>query len=294
MFKKSLFAALILACALTAQAATPLYSVIDLGTLGGPNTFANAINNRNQVVGVSDTSTLGVMHAFLYSNGKMQDLGTFGGNFSVAIAINNHGQVVGQSEIPGGVGHVFLYSAGYMQDVAFTPVLSNYTRGANGIYNLGEIVGNYSGPNFSHAFLYQAGHVIDLTPSIIDIPPSPRYGIAYDINDLGQVVGLGGSHAFLYSNGITKDLGTIPGTDFSEALAINNKGEIVGDSRSSSPAQGVAFIYSNGVMSRLNPVGSYAIAYGINNYSQIIGNFLTSQWRACLFSNGNIQTLTTF
>jgi probable HAF family extracellular repeat protein len=289
--------------AFTAQAASPLYSVTDLGTLGGPNSSALAINDRGQVVGASDTSTSGVYHAFLYSNGKMQDLGTLttisGGNFSVATAINNHGQAVGQAGIPGGAGHVFLYSAGYMQDVTFSPILYDYTRGANGINNRGEIVGNYSGPNpnFSRAFLYRSGQVIDLTPSLSFSNGESGYGIAFGINDLGQVVGLGafgGSHAFLYSNGITKDLGTIPGTEYSEALAINNKGEIVRDSRSSSPVQSVAFLYSNGVMKRLSSgFGSgYAIAYRINDRSQIIGNFLNvSEWRACLFSHGNIQDL---
>ena len=92
-------------------------------------------------------------------------------------------------------------------------------------------------PNFSRAFLYRSGQVIDLTPSLSFSNGESGYGIAFGINDLGQVVGLGafgGSHAFLYSNGITKDLGTIPGTEYSEALAINNKGEIVRDSRSSS------------------------------------------------------------
>jgi probable HAF family extracellular repeat protein len=134
---------------ITAQAAFPLYSVTDLGTLGGPTSNAEAINDRGQVVGSADTATRGVYHAFLYSNGKMHDLGvltTAGeGNFSNAGAINNHGQVTGQAGVPSGAGQFFLYSAGYMQDVPFDPSLYGYTRGGFGINNRGEIAGNYSG-----------------------------------------------------------------------------------------------------------------------------------------------------
>jgi probable HAF family extracellular repeat protein len=43
------------------------------GTLGGGSAAASALNNSNQVVGWSQT-TSGATHAFLYSNGAMQDL----------------------------------------------------------------------------------------------------------------------------------------------------------------------------------------------------------------------------
>ncbi len=46
---------------------------ISLGSLGGTNGVANALNNANQVVGWSQISS-GARHAFLYSNGAMQDL----------------------------------------------------------------------------------------------------------------------------------------------------------------------------------------------------------------------------
>jgi len=49
-----------------------LYSngkMVDLGTFGGNNSLALAINNSGQVVGWSVTSA-GATHAFLYSNGK--------------------------------------------------------------------------------------------------------------------------------------------------------------------------------------------------------------------------------
>jgi uncharacterized membrane protein len=40
----------------------------------------------------------------------------------------------------------------------------------------------------------------------------------------------GFGHAFLFDDGVMIDLGTLPGGNVSEAIAINNRGEVVGDS----------------------------------------------------------------
>ena len=69
--------------------------VTDLGTLGGDKSYASAINNNGQIVGISDTSNNLEMHAALWSGNTIVDLGTLGGNYSRATDINNLGQVVG-------------------------------------------------------------------------------------------------------------------------------------------------------------------------------------------------------
>ena len=74
--------------------------MIDLGTLGGTFSGAFAINNKNQVVGVSETPDRRT-HAFLWSKNEMMDLGTLGGDGSVAEAVNDAGQVVGSSSVAG-------------------------------------------------------------------------------------------------------------------------------------------------------------------------------------------------
>src|SRR6185295_7523350 len=98
------------AAAQAAPAPGPHYRLIDLGTLGGPNSAEDPefpyINNRGTVVGFADTARpdpandRGVAyHAFRWRRGALQDLGTLpGGLNSLAIWSNNHGQVVGASQ----------------------------------------------------------------------------------------------------------------------------------------------------------------------------------------------------
>ena len=74
---------------------------------------------------------------------------------------------------------------------------------------------------------------------------------AYAINNAGQVVGVssatGGSHAFLYSAGALRDLGTLGGPN-STAYSINNSGDIVGTSDLAVSGATHPFLYSGGQM----------------------------------------------
>lgn len=97
----------------------PNGGVIDLGTLGGA--FSNGaffINNKDQIVGISDLPGDATGHAFLWQNGVMQDLGTLPGDFySVAYGINDNGQVVGQSCDVNFNCRAFLWQQGVMMDL---------------------------------------------------------------------------------------------------------------------------------------------------------------------------------
>jgi probable HAF family extracellular repeat protein len=61
------------------------YHVTDLGTLGGHNSVPQAINERGQVAGLSETPDTDpichcpVFHAFRWTKGVMRDLGTWVG-----------------------------------------------------------------------------------------------------------------------------------------------------------------------------------------------------------------------
>ncbi|MGW5412851.1 hypothetical protein [Actinomadura geliboluensis] len=77
--------------------------ITDLGTLGGPASFAGGINNRGQIVGISDTDSSGGAgrRAFIWENGKMTDLNKVTVNLPKgtvlynAAAINDDGIIVG-------------------------------------------------------------------------------------------------------------------------------------------------------------------------------------------------------
>lgn len=130
----------------------------DLGTLGGSSSysFANGINDFNEVAGSSDITGDTASHAFLSSGGVMTDLGTLGGTESSAVGINNAHQVVGSSQITGDTAyHAFLYSGGVMSDLNTSlPSGSGWVLWeARAINDLGQIVGLGVINGTSHAFL---------------------------------------------------------------------------------------------------------------------------------------------
>jgi probable HAF family extracellular repeat protein len=119
-------------------------ALTDLGTLGGLNSYAQAINDSDHVVGWSQT-TDGKVHAFLWKDGVMSDLGTLGGDSSYAMAINEHNQVVGNSDTRNGTTHAFLWQGGGMTDIHPVEADSFADSHANDINNAGEIIADYWG-----------------------------------------------------------------------------------------------------------------------------------------------------
>ncbi|MGA2257347.1 MAG: DUF3466 family protein [Thermoguttaceae bacterium] len=243
------------------------YTVTDLGNLpDGMASIAYGINNNGQVAGDAQTSK-SLQQAFLYSGGAMQSLGTLpGGNQSWAYGINNNGQVVGYSFVDpySSNPHAFIYSNGAMQDLGTLP--GGSSSWAYGINNKGQVVGNsYSNPRNTDAGLSE------------------------------------GPFAFLYSNGVMQDLGTLPGGSSSYAYGINNKGQVTGWSETYGPngenTAAHAFLYSGGVMQDLGTLGGQSsFATGINDDGNVVGGAYTSgnaTFQAFLYSNGVMQDLGT-
>jgi probable HAF family extracellular repeat protein len=232
----------------------------------------------------------------------MTKLPTLGGNNGFATSVNDFGQVVGWAE-----NTVHDPTCVYPQVLQFEAVvwgpspgqikqLPNYPGdpdgAATGINDKGQVVGisgicqNAVGnQSATHALLWQNGTVIDL---------GNLGGVAWNtpmaINNQGQIVGFsdlkgdqGGAnpnfHAFLWTKerGI-KDLGTLPGDAISEALGINDQGQVVGVSYGAGFTNPRAFIWRDGVMTDLNTLipsnSSLYLQVGqeINDLGEIVGD----------------------
>ena len=96
-----------------ARAATPEYTLTDLGSLGGRlySPFAPGVgtagqasdmNNAGQVVGYSYLANNESSHPFLYHNGVMSRVDVTGGTNSNAFGINDLGHIIGRLRTPAG------------------------------------------------------------------------------------------------------------------------------------------------------------------------------------------------
>lgn len=217
-------------------AALPIYTAVDLGTLGGGKETAVGlgINASGQVTGVSPVVG-GGGHAFLYSGGTMTDLGnlTLAQPWldSIGLGINASGQVTGSSTVDDGIHtHAFLYSSGTMTDLG--TLGGGYSYGS-GINASGQVTGDSltTGDSVAHAFLYSGGTMTDLGTL------GGGWSSGLGINASGQVTGYSNTtgdaaeHAFLYSGGTMYDLNDllVPGfgTTLWLASAINDSSQIV-------------------------------------------------------------------
>lgn len=209
--------------------------------------------------------------------------------------INDQGHVVGKAIHPGNL-RGFLYRDGVLTDIgAFD---------AQKINNNGRIAGISQTDAMTHVLQYSHG-------AIIDLGPLTGFG-GSGLNDAGQLVGVSGdpvySRATIYDNGIMTDLGVLPGHGASVGIAINNKGQVTGNSYPVHTdgfrvvyGQPHAFIYNNGAMMDLGTLGSSrSVATSINNHGQVVGYSETEDalgfeggfvGRAFLYDNNAMNSL---
>ncbi|CAN5384334.1 hypothetical protein BH09PLA1_BH09PLA1_24990 [soil metagenome] len=203
-----------------------------LGTLGGPDSYATAINNAGQITGYAGIPN-GLAHAFVYdpANG-MRDIATLSGN-SYARSINENGQVAGMIGVDG-QAQAFRWRD--ETGMVLLGTLGGILSQGYGINNAGHVVGMAAtaenGGNFTgHAFLYDETGMHDLG-TLGDI-----YSEAAAINDRDEVVGYSYIHGDQYVRGFIHDGTTMrdlndlidPASGWRISLPhdINNAGQIV-------------------------------------------------------------------
>ncbi len=92
---------------------------INIGSLGGTQTYPEAINSRGDIVGYALDASGTDQSAFLFSNGTLTSLPSFGGTLNTGYGINDYGEIVGGSTYPGNTtGGGFVYfGSGPIEDL---------------------------------------------------------------------------------------------------------------------------------------------------------------------------------
>jgi probable HAF family extracellular repeat protein len=163
-----------------------------------------------------------------------------------------------------------------------------YGAVAEGINNLGEVVGWYKDPggvsNPLHGFTYSSG---SYTPVNTD-DPNGWNTILLDINDAGEVVGNynDGGAAFAGNNQLSA-----PNSVETAPFGINNTGEVVGFYYDSSLKRH-GFLYNGGFTTLDDPNADETFPERINNNGQIVGAYTSGgQAFGFLYSGGTFTTL---
>jgi probable HAF family extracellular repeat protein len=210
-----------------------------LGTLGGRDSRAYAINDLGQVTGYSYLANSGsIEHAFIFRDGTLTDIGAiFGPADTLALGINASGQVAGYASSNTAARGAFLYDNGSFLFIEPSGI-------ARDVNNRGELVGNFGGSDdgTGRAFLYTHGARLDLGTLA-----GGGFARANAVNNLGHVVGVSGpswfvaegQKAFIFDGGavgsVMKDLNTmvpaVAGRILTEATDINDAGQIVANGK---------------------------------------------------------------
>jgi probable HAF family extracellular repeat protein len=293
-----------LALALMARAgqpptkAHPRYQLIDLGTFGGPFSTVSgldkSVNNAGTIVGAAETAipdpfapicgspNCFIQHAFQWQRGVLTDLGALSDNASsYAIYITDNGHIGGLSE------------NGLIDPLMGSPEWVAVLWKDGQLINLGTLGGNGS---------------IALALNNHDQVVGGAANTILDPFSLSAILGNGNfatqTRAFLWENGVMRDLGTLGGPD-STAWFINEGGQVAGVSYADSTPNDTTglptlhpFLWQNGQMHDLGSLGgSWCGVDWLNNHGAVVGSMTLpgdEVQHPFLWSGGTLTDLGTF
>jgi probable HAF family extracellular repeat protein len=281
------------------------YKLIDIGTLGGPNSsvgFAGyvgkTLNPRGIAIGQADTSTPDpsclidcfVNHPFQWRNGVLTDLGALPGvNNSFAFWINSRGWVAGLSE------------NGVLDPLTGFPETAAVLWKDGNIISLGTLGGNASAPNAVN----NRGQVVGGALNTIPDPFSATFvnSFIFETSGFFFFPVATEAHAFLWQEGTMQDLGTLGGPN-SVAWFVNERGQVAGQSTINSVPNSTTgvptvdpFFWDDGKMVDVgNLGGTFSFVAGLNNRGQMTGTMnlpVDSIYRAFFWDGGVLTEMAT-
>jgi probable HAF family extracellular repeat protein len=255
--------------------------------------------------------TYHVCRGFRYFEGTMTKLPTLGGTNGYAAGVNQWGEIVGWAETAAHDSTCVYPQVLQFEAVAWSrtnavralpPYPGDSDGAATAINDDGDVVGisgtcdNAVGAaTAAHALIWRHGQ-----PILIPTFGGKGWNTPADINNRGQVVGFADMpddvvdgvltavplpYGFIWSEAMkTQKILPLPGDSYTIAYAINDAGQVVGQSFGG-PEGSRAFIWQNGKTYDLNglvPAGSalyLVFAEGINNRGEITGG-------ACVLVDG--------
>lgn len=288
------------ACLIAASASADVYTITDLGTLGGANSSALDVNNDRQATGNSSLPSLepgatgSTLRGFVWSEGTgMANLGSLPGattnRFARGYSINDAGVIVGEFNNDSSRAFVYDPATGAMEGL--TRLAGDTDNGvAHGINNAGVIVGISSNGTTSRATKWTKSggvYVAADLGSADGLSTSPAR--AWAVNEAGDAAGvsrnaLGVSQATLWTGGSAVNLTSLGGGLYSQAFGLNDSSVVVGASVVGKVSPGIstdlyrAFQWDgvNGIVElptlATQPTWIHSEAKDVNNSGVVVGN----------------------
>jgi probable HAF family extracellular repeat protein len=303
----------------------PAYDVINLGTpLGGSFAISAGISPLGYLGGYANVTGDASQHAVLWYINKTKDLGTLGGpNSALLNQFSGFSETatkdpLGQDWCETGTGLTCLPITVKNGHAVSLPLLGGNNGAASGNNDLGQVAGSaqtktldpsclVGGEPVSPAFQTQEAVPVVWTNGRarqLPLPSGDSEGSANAINNLGQATGSTGdcittpaSHALLWKNGKTIDLGNLGGV-YNNPFAINDLTQVTGASDLAGDLNSHAFLWQDGVMKDLGtlPGDYYSAGFSINNRGQVVGQSCDATFSTCrgfLWQNGKMTDLNT-